>query len=85
MVHATGRVTTTTRMCPNNASGVVWALGELFFRFFLKYQTNGLLYIQVLSTINAIGRAAMMKTGPNDTSGIVWALGEFFFHFFLLI
>ena len=67
-----------TRTCPNDARCVVWALGELFF----KYQTNGLLYIQVLSTIHAIGRAVMMKMGPNDAGCVVWALGEFFFSFF---
>ena len=42
----------TTKMGPNDASGVVWALSEYFFKFlcFFLILTNVLLYICVLKT-----------------------------------
>jgi hypothetical protein len=60
---------------PNDASGVVWALGEYFFflRFFLILTKAFVTYI----VSNDEMRAAMTKTGPNDARCVVWALGEY--------
>ena len=60
------------KMGPNNARHIIWALGEVFYIlnhvFLLTYI---LLYIQLLFTKQAIGRATMMETSPNDARCVV--------------
>ena len=58
-------------MGPNDASGVVWALGE-FFLFFLRFfltLTKVIVYIQSLMVKYMIEWAETTKTGPDDESG----------------
>ena len=65
MKQAIGRAVM-TKMGPNNARCVIWALSEFFYilnRVFLIL-TYILLYIQLLSTKQAIGRAVMTKMRP---------------------
>ena len=63
---------------PNDASGVVWTLGEVFFFLCVFFFTN-LCLMSCVGCILAIGRAMATKTGPNDVSSVVWTRGEFFF------
>ena len=55
-----------TKMCPNNARCVVWAISEFFYLFFFFWMLTNVYIAYILwSTMYMIGRAAMMKTGPN--------------------
>ena len=60
------------KMGPNDASGVVWALGEPFFRIFLIL-TMILLYIEIMFPPSGMKRARTM------VYTIVRAVGMFFF------
>ena len=67
---------TTTRTGPNDASHVVWALGEFFFNLlhvFFGYLT---IYIGTTDSLKVQCGSTQAKTtttGPNDTSHTVWA------------
>ena len=69
-----------TKMGPNDAQSVVWAISEFFFfSFFLSYY----LLLQIGTTCVLKGRKgswelAMTKTGPNDATHVIWAICEFF-------
>ena len=56
-----------TKMGPNNASGIVWAISEFFllFSFFFGILTN-VYSIYIESTMYIVGRVVVMKTGLND-------------------
>jgi hypothetical protein len=62
---------------PNDASGIVWAIGECFYLFpsnFLML-TNVLehtIYVVIYRIRDREG-SDVEKMGPNDASGIVWA------------
>jgi hypothetical protein len=73
----------TTITGPNDASRVVWALGEFFsisFVFFYYLMT----YIGTTDALKvwrgSVG-ATTKITGPNDASRVVWAISECFFYF----
>ena len=84
MTYTMGRATT-TKIGPNDASGIVWAIGEFssYFFFFGKL-------INVYSIYNCSLRCTRweeqqrQKWAQTDMSGIVWAICEFFFSFFFL-
>jgi hypothetical protein len=84
---------------PDNANGIVWALG--MFSFFIHsyflltkyfiYQTTTPCRLQTMSTTryddgNRRRRvmAAANDNGPDDANGIVWALGTVFFYSLLI-
>ena len=69
-----------TRTGPNDASGVVWAIGEFFSIYFVF-----LILTIVLIVYYATERAAKTRTGPNDTKHVVWVIGEFISSFIFLV
>ena len=86
-----------TRMGPNNASDIVWALGMFFFLILHVFNilTNSFCYIQALTMFKGTEGVRQRvrlggdgKNGPNETSGVVWAITSkvflSFFFFFVL-
>jgi amino acid permease len=69
-----------TKTGPNDASGVVWALGEFFFSIFVFFYIKLILYY-VYRLETTTWRATKMKTGPNNARCVVWAISKFFFSF----
>ena len=70
------------RTGPNDASGVVWAIGEFFMISFVFFYilTNVLFtYSRNIQSIGA-GRSEMTRMGANDT----FAPSIFFFLYFLI-
>jgi hypothetical protein len=55
---------------PNDASGIVWALGKRLFTLLTCY----IVYLDC----NIGNTGYKGKGGLNDASGVVWALGECF-------
>src|SRR6202522_2190310 len=85
---------TKTKKGPNNARRVVWALGKVFFGFFLRFIDNA--SPQQPTPANAGQhrptqanegqcRPTKTKKGPNDARHVAWATGEFFFFFLRFI
>ena len=62
------------RKGPNNASRVVWALGECFFFYIRVFSYILMIYTGTIYII----QARMMITGPNDAYCVVWAQGKYF-------
>ena len=65
--------TRTTRTGPNDASRVVWALGELFFFFPLHITNTNDFFIESIGIYKICERerAGTTKMGPNDVSRVV--------------
>src|SRR5271168_1173430 len=89
-----------TKKGPNDASGVVWALGVFLFHlfYFILITTRHESPRQPMTANEGQRRPTQVnegpqlpmtanedKKGPNDASGVVWALGVFFFHLFYFI
>ena len=73
-------------MGPNDASRVVWALGEFFIYFhhvfFFSYL---MIYIDITDSLElqcGSTQATTTTMGPNNVSRVVWPLGEVFFIYF---
>ena len=72
---------------PNDASGVVWAIGVSFLIFvhFLYTNDNFKSYI----TNKCMRSPAIIQTGPNNARRVVWAIGMSFLNsdrvFYILI
>ena len=66
---------------PNDASRVVWALGELFYfhHVFFLYLTIYIGTSNILRVQCGSMQATTTTTGPNNASRVIWALGEVFF------
>src|SRR5271168_3303430 len=73
---------------PNDASSVVWAIGEFFLTVqFISYPPHPFLarptptkaHISQRRPMQAYEDETKMKKGPNDASSVVWAIGELFF------
>ena len=71
------------RKGPNNAPGIVWALGECFLISFVFFDDNicfiaDMAYnIQIMRS-ERLWNVKIMRKGPNDARCVVWALGECF-------
>ena len=76
---------TMTRTGPNDASCVVWAIGEFFLFYFVFFNTKLLFYCKYrfLCTKYATGRMVTTITGLNDASRVVWTIGKYYFILFV--
>src|ERR1700678_2657248 len=76
----------TTITGANDATGVGWALGFLFFVFLCVFSYSLMIAIYLgphyfFQAPEELWWPATTITGPNDASGVVWALGFLFFVF----
>ena len=63
---------------PNDASRVVWALGNFFFCFYTTDYCIQVIFT-TLKTRRGLKRSTTTRTGANNARCVVWPIGEFFF------
>ena len=73
-----------TKTGPNNTSGIVWAISEFFFSFFIFLKPTDIYSIYIMVVYETHNRrGGGNKNRPKQCQMCFWAISEFFFSFLL--